>query len=59
MSFTLGIQDSHPDVINVEESWLHHDIDSHFVTLQDYNLIRYDRQCNNATGQNKRGGGPI
>ena len=52
----LEIENIKPDILNINETWLHDDIDDEFVSIKDYTLIRSDRMTIEA-GLVKRGGG--
>ena len=55
-TFRLEIDKVNPDILNVCETWLHNDIESDFVSIKDYVLIRSDRTTLE-NGILKRGGG--
>ena len=52
----LEIDKVNPDILNVCETWLHNDIESDFVSIKDYTLVRSDRMTYE-NGIQKRGGG--
>ena len=55
-TFRLEIDKVNPDILNVCETWLHNDIESDFVSIKDYVIIRSDRTTLE-NGIQKRGGG--
>ena len=46
-----------PEVININETWLHNQMPDHFVNITDYSLVRNDRTLILPDGTIKRGGG--
>ena len=39
----LEVDSIRPDIVNINETWLHNNIDDGFVSIKDYTLIRSDR----------------
>ena len=52
----LEVDSIRPDIVNINETWLHNNIDDGFVSIKDYTLIRSDRFTMEA-GTVKKGGG--
>ena len=52
----LEVEKVNPDIVNINETWLHDDIDDGFISIKDYILVRSDRQTME-NGVIKRGGG--
>lgn len=50
-SLELLIQESKPDLVNINETWLNSAIPDHSIPIEGYDIIRYDRK------NNQRGGG--
>ena len=55
-SIRLEVENIKPDILNINEIWLHDNIDDGFVSIKDYTLIRSDRMTMEA-GVVKKGGG--
>ena len=55
-SIRLEVENIKPDILNINETWLHDNIDDGFVSIKDYTLIRSDRETIEA-GVVKKGGG--
>ena len=55
-SIRLEVENIKPDILNINETWLHDNIDDVFVSIKDYTLIRSDRMTMEA-GMVKKGGG--
>ena len=45
------------DIINLSETWLQNELVDHFVNIQNYSLVRNDRNTLDTNGTVKRGGG--
>lgn len=45
-SFDLLVQESKPDLININETWLNNAIPNQSVSLEGYDIIRLDRSAN-------------
>lgn len=43
-SLQLLVNETKPDILKINETWLHNDIPDQLVTLPGYDLIRHDRQ---------------
>ena len=39
----LEVDNIKPDILNINETWLHDNIDDGFVSIKNYTLIRSDR----------------
>ena len=56
-SLRLDIPDSGIDFLTISETWLHSELSTSLVNIDNYTLVRSDRQTVAPSGRTKTGGG--